>query len=371
MLLKTISYFFILIIVWEYSLQSNPYIIAASLPLWFFIKSPFPIKQNTIYFIISVAFLTLFFLIMNIFHEHISYQKLHDSYIFKIIYINYIVILLLLFYSDKIDLLQKSINFALFVCIIVFYFQTIVYYTTGTYIDFLEPITGVSQRYQMYFSAADLIRPTSLFNEPGSYAAGTLPLLILSYLTEKKLTKLHIFTLLSYYLSFSFFAIIEATLFIFTVVMLKYDFKLSLKNISIIFLLFSMLSIVTIGLNDYIKLRTDPSKKQVAGISQRSHILKYWLSLDSKNILWGQGFAQTKFKSYVTEDNGLAFKLIFEYGITSFPMFAFIFFISWGQALFFTFILLLTKLTYLTYDFWFYLVSLYLLKPYFRKKNNK
>ena len=56
-----------------------------------------------------------------------------------------------------------------------FFVQFITYYATGNFLDYLEPITGESQRAlggSYTFSALNikLIRATGLFNEPGSYS---------------------------------------------------------------------------------------------------------------------------------------------------------------------------------------------------------
>lgn len=100
--------------------------------------------------------------------------------------------------------------------IFCFYLQLFVYYIFGYHIDFIEPITGETQRvlggtFQLFFGS--FIRPSGLFSEPGTYALFVAPMVCLytryavnnNY--ENRLWYLCIFSL---FLSFSLYGIVFA-----------------------------------------------------------------------------------------------------------------------------------------------------------------
>lgn len=270
-------------------------------------------------------------------------------------------VFIIVFYKNRIKLLIKTTEYALLIIVGLWYMQLLAFYISGEYIDLLQPLIGQPQRYQAYFASNIdfIIRPTSLFTEPGTYAVNTFPLLALSYLYHKKITSIQIWTLISYFLSFSLFAIIVATLFIMVIEFSKFEFKLSKKNI----FMFFILALILIGLERYIYFRF-VVEHNIGAVGLRENIINYWLSLDSTEILKGQGNAQTKFLNFTIDDTSFTFKLIYEYGIFSAIFFIAIFHFYWGMPLVFLFIMFLTKLTYLLYIFWFYIAASHLIMNY-------
>lgn len=367
MKLEILSSLFIFVLFWNVTIHSNMMVILSMTPLLLYIGNPFPIKRSDAYFILAFLFIFAWMLLLNLMHENINYEAVSQKYFKKMVFIFILVMFIILFYSRRKELLLKSIDIVLMLLVGLWFMQFIVYYATGEYVDLLKPITGIEQRYQMYFSSDGTgisggpIRPTSVFNEPGTYSMAVLPLLILSYISKRRLTKLHMLTLFSFFASLSLFAIISASLFIFVVTLSKFNFKFTKKNVLLIILFIIIMTLLIIGLDNYLTLRTRGSQGEIVGASQRMHILSYWLSLDSFQILFGQGFGQTKFPDYVVNDSGLAFKLFYEYGIMSAFIFIFMFYVSWGLPVFFLFIIFLTKMTYVTYLFWFYFATLYVI----------
>jgi len=363
-MLLLLSTLFIVSLTWHVSYPSNILVFGfMALMLIFYMKNPFPLQARTIYFIITFLLLMVLFLIFNLtLHETFSYDKI-SSYIKKISFALLLFIFVLLFYKDRKELLFKSIDYALIVIVSLWYLQLATFYITGNYLDLLEPLIGQPQRYQAYFASNIdfIIRPTSLFTEPGTYAVNTFPLLVLSYLHHRKMTKVQLFTLISYFASFSLFAIIIATLFIMVAEFSRFKWQLSRKNI----IMFTLLALILIGVERYIYFRFI-LENNVGAVGLRESVIQYWLSLDSMGILFGQGNAQTHFLNYTIDDTSFFFKLIYEYGILSIPFFIVLIYLFWGLPLFFLFILLLTKLTYLLYIFWFFLAATHL--TYTQKK---
>lgn len=114
----------------------------------------------------------------------------------------------------KVCSLKTTIKWYLFVNIIFFYIQFFGFYLFGFEIDYLVNITGEKQRMFggsfnfPYFNS--FIRPTGLYQEPGTYATFLSPFIALfgRYSEGKQNKKLYYSAILSLFLSFSTFGII-------------------------------------------------------------------------------------------------------------------------------------------------------------------
>jgi hypothetical protein len=281
----------------------------------------------------------------------------------------YLFLFTAIFYSKQQKLLYDSIYYALLIFTAAWFLQFIVYYATGYYIDFLKPLTGVDQRYQAYFtsSAINIIRPTSLFNEPGTYAMVTLPLLILNYLETKKLNRLHYFTLASYFLSLSLFAILEASLFIVVVMWTKIFAASQANKRKMIFLFLTVTTILfsVVGLYNSLRFNSSTNLRQV---ELRTNLINSWRNENEMSLLFGNGFAINETTAAAT-DTSLYFRTVYDYGILTIPLYILFFYISWGLPLFFTLIVFLTKVNYMHYHLWFYFAALMIL--YHNKNSSK
>ncbi len=358
------SHLFILGIVMSSSISSASVVVLPMLPLLIFLNNPFPISKKNLYIFIGFIFCIILMLALNLSAETIDDFKLYNQYIRKMIFVLIVFSVFFTFYQNRKELLMKSINIVLIIMLLAFYLQFSVYYSTGYFIDYLEPITGIPQRYEStYASSAGFIRPGGLMKEPGNYGMVVLLLLALSYLDKRLFTKIHFFTILSFIATTSLFSIISAVLVTIVVIIDNYNLKLTKKNIIITFMVLIGIYYGVLLLEQYLAIRSSGTNGGVvSGTAQRSDILNYWLSLSTSDILSGQGFVQTKFKDYVISDSGLLFKVLYEYGLFSIPLIIILIIISWGFPLFFLFMIFLTKLTYLYFVFWLYFVSLVILK---------
>jgi len=365
--LVVISTAFIIGLVWYVSINKNIVVFLPMLMLmaYFNINKPFSIDKKYIFVLLMLVSIFIFWGILNITvytkYDNITSIRFIKASIFGFIILSFIF----LFYRNRKQLLVKSIEYALWTIVILWFMQFIVYYTTGEYIDLLEPIAGSdrAQRYQAYWIKdslpIDLIRPTSIFIEPGTYAVNTLPLMMLSYIVRQRLTKLHILILFSYFASISLFAITVASLFILVTQLSTLKFKFSKKNIFLLIFFTLLAFVVTEYL--YYRFVVQGGTDQVA---YREGIVSYWLNQDSLGFLLGQGAAQIEVKRVMVEDASFMFMLVFEYGIFSLPYFLLMFFMSWGLPIAFFLILLLTKLNYLVYTVWLYIGALTILRHY-------
>jgi hypothetical protein len=365
-LVEFFSTVFIIGLSWHVSMNYNIVVFAPLfILLIFFMKNPFPINIKHFYIILAFIFVFVLWSLLNItIYDKVNFE-MTDKFIRKAIFGVIIMGFIFLFYGKRVDLLKRSIDYALWTILLLWLMQLVVFYAAGEYIDLLQPFTGAErvQRYQAYFIQAvlpiDFIRPTSIYIEPGTYAVNTFPLMVLSYLNHNKITRLHKGLLLSYFLSLSLFAIIIATLFIFTVEFSKFKFKLNKKNVMLI----SIILLIVSGITFYIQYRfIDQGGTEQLGY--RELVINYWLALGSYDTLFGLGNGQIVFDGStpaLIEDASFLFKLIFEFGIFSLPYLAILIYISRGLPLVFLFIILLSKIHYQIYIMWFYPAALFMI----------
>lgn len=365
----TLTTIFILAISWNISYPSNILIYASMIPLLlFFSSNPFPLSRDTIFIILFAFFIYLLFALVNItMHESFSNLKI-QTFNKKFGNAMLLFTFILLFFKHRENILFKGIEVALTIIVGLWIMQFVVYYSTGYYIDLLEPISGRQQHYEAYFIKSqlpiDIIRPTSIYIEPGTYAVNTLPFLILSYLKNNRLTKLHIITLVTYFLSLSLFAIIIATLFLIIVAFRNFKFELNKKNFFFILLFIAILY----GIQEYYYFRFI-QEENMGAIDIRDNAIAYWQNLSGDSILLGQGNGNTIFyKNSLVDDSSFLFKLTFEFGIFAIPFIIFVFTITWGLPAIFFLIIFLTKLHYLVHVVWFYLAAVHLFKYQIQRK---
>ncbi|EHH8678328.1 hypothetical protein J4Q07_004660, partial [Escherichia coli] len=114
--------------------------------------------------------------------------------------------------------LYNAIKYVIIVHVLIITLQGIVFYTTGTYIDFVEPFTGEASRYENYLESASFakIRFTGLYVEPSTYAAAIVTLVLTKSILATQLNKgndyFDYIALLSAILTFSSASIIYANI---------------------------------------------------------------------------------------------------------------------------------------------------------------
>jgi hypothetical protein len=359
MIVTLLSILLAIYIPWQVNLHMREILIAlvGTLMLTTKLTIIFPIRNSYIYatFFLSLIFIGYLLYALN------AASIVVTTFIILILTNIFVVVFIFMFYDKQQALLFKSINTALILFVSAWYVQLFVYYATGHYIDFLQPITGEAQRYQAYFSSSSLfIRPTSLFNEPGTYAMATLPYLVLSYLENRTLSKLHYFALISYFLSLSLFAIIVAALFIIIVMLYKILTDPNINKAKAISIFLIVSSVLLVGIKTYNDYRFS-SATNLRQIDLRANVINAWLAEDEKSLIFGNGFDINE-KTADATDSSLYFRIVYDYGILSIPMLILCFYMSWGLALFFTLVVFLTKISYFHYLFWYYLAAIMVIR---------
>jgi len=367
--LYVISTSFIIGLVWYASVNINIVVFLPMLLLFFYFEKPSFIDKKYIYTTLILISIFLLWGLVNI-TIYENYNDAISTNFIKVSFLGFIILMFLfLFYGQRPKLLLKSIEYALWILVGLWFMQFIVYYTTGEYIDLLEPIAGEfrKQRYQAYWIKdalpLDLIRPTSIFIEPGTYAVHTLPLLMLSYIVRREIITLHMLVLFSYFASISLFAITVGTLFILVTQLSTFKFKLNKKNIFLFLFFIILIGFVTQYL--YYRFVLQGGTDQV---SYREDVIGYWLNQDSLGFLLGQGAAQVSVERVMVEDASFLFMLLFEYGLFALPYLILLLYLSWGLPVAFLMIILITKLNYTLYTVWFYIAALTILNAYRLRK---
>jgi hypothetical protein len=358
-MLAFFSTLLVLIIAWNVNLHDNELVLGSmSLMLIFLYRqNPFPLRSNYIFTGLIVTFLFLFYLMYSIKATNTELA----SFMIQAFTNIYLFFFISIFYDKQKGLLFKSVYYTLIIFIVTWYVQFFIYYTTGYYIDYLEPVTGEAQRYQAYFVAGgiDLIRPTSIFNEPGTYAMAALPYMILSYLEYRQMRTVHYFALASFFLSLSLFAIMTASLFIVVAMLHKIKVSSHEKRLKMIpIFLVTLLSLAFI-LQSYNSFRFN-SAENLRQVGLRTNIIAEFVSSSDTTMTFGHGF-EINDKASIATDTSSWFRMVYDYGVLSIPLFVLFLYISWGLPAFFTIILLLTKINYFTYIFWFFFASLMVL----------
>lgn len=122
--------------------------------------------------------------------------------------------------DNKNKLIIRILPIILWLHIIAFYVQSILFLLTGYYLDFVEPFTGIKSRFDTFvnstISGIGSFRPTGFMAEPSTYFFVVLVLASLIVINKgfQRNRIVLILTIISMYLSFSTAAVIIATVFI-------------------------------------------------------------------------------------------------------------------------------------------------------------
>lgn len=220
--------------------------------------------------------------------------------------------------SNKKNALQFSLKIVLAIHLLAFYFQLIFYYSGFGFFDFIFPFTGEEQRafggnYGIDFLGGKFIRPTGLYNEPGTYAT-TIILLFVLYeslvrLESKKINPLmQWLVVFSILLSFSIYGLIFLFIYMFSVIKLNKNFFM------VSFLCF--LFLFPFIWDAYLYPRFFSGDYADAGMGFRTEaIIKYLNLVDISlfNLFFGFGFfadLSEFFGEYVLNDVGLVFYIL-------------------------------------------------------------
>jgi|688.fasta_scaffold23377_2 hypothetical protein len=201
------------------------------------------INNSNYVFIFYILILLFSFLSLFYFDEHLVLTKI----------LGFFIVFLACFTSN---ILYKSydilylIRIYLKIHVFFFYLQFFAYYLFKIHLDFLYPITGEEQRvfggnFELPYLNA-FMRPSGLFNEPGTYVTFVAPIVVLFGKWSNNFTKndlkLYIFSFITLFLSFSVFGIIFGLLILFFASILKKKYRVIIGGVIMFFLIIPYLT---------------------------------------------------------------------------------------------------------------------------------
>jgi hypothetical protein len=218
---------------------------------------------------------------------------------------------------------QRALTYTILVHVFFFMFQFLWFLTTFEMIDFLQPFTGEVQRalggsYSLT-NLSNFIRPTGLYNEPGTYSTWMILLLLLlkSHSSELGLKApsfaFEMLVITTALFSFSTFGFIFSLVYMISHVMEK---KISKKTF------FALIVVVAFFINfgyEYFISRFSLSD-DLSGVGIRSHIIQIYLDRsDLFSVLFGFGIFNNIFTKIdadlISQDLGLWFSLLSGVGV--------------------------------------------------------
>lgn len=293
----------------------------------------------------------LIVIINSLLLKHQEISGANSEEILKIFYGLIVHLLIVCIFSNRAELLIKALRYSLFVLVIFWWLQFTVYFINGYYIDPLDLLGIRQQKYSAYFLLESskfswLVRPTSLFNEPGTYGSIVVLLMGLIYLYSRKVSILLILGIVSLFASLSTFSIIGGILFCGYVLIDRYS---SAKKKWFLFFIGMVLVLGMVNfIKFYIALRSDKGYGYV-GLDQRIQIINVWISASLWDKIIGLGLPS---KDLYLEDSSLAAYLLIGFGGFSIPIIYSLYLYARNTANFILFsIIFLMKISLINYAF--------------------
>lgn len=256
------------------------------------------------------------------------------------------------------DKIYDILGLILYANVFLFWLQFIIVYSTGYYIDVMEPITGQAQKYISGFSLpliGPAYRPTGFYSEPSSFSGFLIALLLCRVHLSKRFSTIDNVT------AITMIASLSSASFVFGVLFLNISIFFSIKSwISKAFLVSLSFLLALIG---YFlsAIRADATDNLILTLRQEMFRIGY--SQDTFSLIFGNGIfgLPSEIAGWLSSgslsdggivavnDLGLWFFVFLKFGIVGLSLFiVFIFKLTsqWKVRLIFM-IFLLTKISYL------------------------
>lgn len=256
-------------------------------------------------------------------------------------------------YKNK-EIFSQAISFALFVNVSFLFLQGFLLYGSGYHLDFTGPLTGHESRVigPPLFSFR-LWRPSGLTFEPGTYATYITPLLFLSYkLSDFKVNKLHLITVISLLFTLSVFAIIFA----FSFIIIAYWQVLKNSKIIKVITLPILMAIVYV-VYQYISWRFFSGRQDIS-LGVKLYAFNFLLEQDITRVLTGSFYSFNDCQCLV-RDTSLLFNFFFTFGVLGIVFFVILIFSVKGfKTKMMLFVMFLSKMPLFAPILWFFLIGM-------------
>ncbi|UOA20695.1 hypothetical protein DSM14862_03533 (plasmid) [Sulfitobacter indolifex] len=336
------------------------------------------VTKRTIQFVLILFFAHIWIYVHATYLAEPSFIMESEGFSKRILFTPIYSILFLLLVKDSPKLLIRSIEILLKVFVALWFLQFFATYITGDFLDYLKILGIRAQKGSAYFLNGGIFgfkvwRPTSLFNEPGSYAAAVFPLLALDYYAKNKhLTRLHKLTLISFGLCLSAFAMLLASAFLIARSLERARQSPTKKVWFLITLL-----IILVPLYYYYEIRFVGNELR-GGLEFRTTIFQDFWAQDLTSHLFGNSFttleiidSKTRVYRVILQDLSFLFYAWYSLGLL------FVFLIVWlfrtsvhrSRDFWIFFPVMLSKVSITTYFLWISLVSMHIISTQWRSKS--
>ncbi|MGT3786569.1 hypothetical protein ACVTD6_12505 [Vibrio cholerae] len=203
-------------------------------------------------------------------------------YISNILKICLSLLVINIIFNDK-QAQEKIIKGLVILHLTAFYTQFLFVYATGYYIDLLLPFTDEASRYTWQVTVpfiGQTYRPTGFYNEPSTYSAFILCIILIRNLITGKFDKLDVAAIFSLFASLSFASIIYGVLFI---LIINLRGSRALKYLPLILFLIVIISPMIV---DMLEARTSGDYD---AIGLRAGLFQVFMSQSYTEILLGNG----------------------------------------------------------------------------------
>lgn len=357
---------FLIMLVWDVIMPSNLMVIvlftATLLPLLATQKRPSGLGNINVSVVIG-----LYLLAVTLIHYtsslKFSDEMFNENFTNIFLSLQLIWIIPFLFNNFK-DSFLKAIDYGIFLLAAIFVIQYFTYYLLGSYFDVLHMFGGKASKYQAYsglnLSVSNLIRPTSIFNEPGTYCSYSFILLMLSYLNHKRVKPIHIFVLVTFLLSLSAFGLIIASLSL--LLLLIKEISRRRKEKKSVLLYGILLTPFIYGLFKFLKkyflLRFIEGRNQ-GGAELRFDTMQVYFSNSFDDRMFGLTFGFNQIEKFHVQDASLLFSIFLFFGLFAIPFILLIFkHFRYNFQLLIIFIIIgLTKIDFTSFCYWLFIIA--------------
>lgn len=211
------------------------------------------------------------------------------------------------------DLVTNAVRFCIYLHLLFFVIQVVVFFANGTYLDYLSIIGLESRPWSLKGLTVEGIgripRFTGLYNEPGTYSVHVATLGILLTTMERRLSLPAVVSLASSALTLSLFGVVLATFGFLVALFLKRRVSDSWITVSAISLVTLIFVISGAAESVHTRLYSDYS-----GLDGRENLIRLYFEGDAKDILFGVNPAAMANVTAVN-DAGLWFWFVGNYGL--------------------------------------------------------
>lgn len=237
-------------------------------------------------------------------------------------------IILITVYKENRYVFFHSLNIVISINVFFLFLQYLLINFMEINVNFHEALFPFSQGHTYQLKGIEFVRITGLYNEPGTYSTWMSIMVALSMLMSKKISALHLISMISVAITFS------ATGFVFFILFVSMFVYIHSKSITfkklvlaLLFIFISVFIMSYIGIIEYIGWRFLDDNVVDGTTQSKFSALRFLIDASETRQIFGSGLANNDCPNCDSiQDVGLAFNFIFYFGF--FSLFLFIIIVS-------------------------------------------